>query len=309
MKRILFIIAIVFLLVAASLLGYGFLIEPNRLVVNEYEIGLKDWDKNLDGFKVVMISDIHGGSSFIGEEKIKTVVQKANEQNADLIVLLGDYVTQNSFDRTKIKMPMDRIADSLQGLKAKYGVYAVLGNHDAWYDNYDNDDNDDNGVIKREIERAGYPVLDDKVTLIQTGKGAFWLAGFKDILPFGSRRAYSDYAKNVLKGIDTSGDAPGKKIIALTHNPDAAMMITDNREGQYKVSDDIVLLLTGHTHGGQVRFPYFGAPIVPSSFGYTQGHIVESGLDMFVTTGIGTSILPVRFGVPPEIAVLTIHSQ
>jgi predicted MPP superfamily phosphohydrolase len=300
MKRILFITAIVFLLAAASLLGYGFLIEPNRLVVNEYEIGLKDWDKNLDGFRIVMISDIHGGSNFIGEEKIKAVVQKANEQNADLIVLLGDYVTQNSFDRTRINMPIERIADSLKGLKAKYGVYAVLGNHDAWYDN---------GVIKSEIERAGYPVLDDKVALIQTDKGAFWLAGFKDIQPFGSRRAYSDYAKNVIKDADTHGDTHGKKIIALTHNPDAAMMITDNREGQYKVSDDIVLLLTGHTHGGQVRLPYFGAPIVPSSFGYTHGHIVESGLDMFVTTGIGTSILPVRFGVPPEIAVLTIHSQ
>ncbi len=223
------------------------------------------------------------------------MVQKANDQNPDLIVLLGDYVAQNS-DRTKWKMPMDKIAEGLKGLQAKHGVYAILGNHDAWY-NAD--------LIKTELERDGYAVLDDKVALIKTDKGEFWLAGFEDILPYGKRRDYSNYAKNVLKGIDR----PGGKIIALTHNPDAAMFITDNREGQYKVSDDIVLLMAGHTHGGQVRFPGFGAPLVPSSFGYTRGHIVESGLDMFVTTGIGTSIMPVRFGVPPEIAVVTLRSE
>src|SRR5262249_15614634 len=144
-------------------------------------------DKDLDGLRVVMISDIHAGSNFIDEDKIKTIVQKANEQDPDLIVLLGDYVTQNSFDRTKIKMPMEKIADGLAGLKAKYGVFAVLGNHDAWYDN---------GHIRSEIERDGYTVLDDKVAEISTDRGIFWLAGFRDILPFSSRRAYSDYAKN-----------------------------------------------------------------------------------------------------------------
>jgi predicted MPP superfamily phosphohydrolase len=148
-------------------------------------------------------------------------------------------------------------------------------------------------------------MLDDKVQLIKTDKGEFWLAGLKDILPFSSRKEYSNYAKSVLNSIDGSD----KRIIALTHNPDAAMMITDNPEGKYKISDNIAVLLAGHTHGGQVRFPYYGAPMVPSSFGYTRGYMVESGLDMFITTGIGTSILPVRFGVPPEIAVVTLRSE
>jgi uncharacterized protein len=295
MKKILLAIFIFLLLAVAGLLAYAFFVEPNRLVVNEYEVRLKNWDKNLDGFRIVAISDIHGGANFIDEQKIRSVVQKANEQDPDLIVLLGDYVAQNN-NRTAVKMPPDKIAESLKGLEARYGVYAVLGNHDVWY-NAD--------AVKTELERDGYPVLDDKVALIRTGKGEFWLAGFEDILPYRSRRDYSDQAKNVLKGIDV----PNPKIIVLTHNPDAAMMITDNREGRYKVSDNIVLLMAGHTHGGQVQLPFFGAPMVPSSFGYTGGHIVESGLDMFVTTGIGTSILPLRFGVPPEIAVVTVRGE
>ncbi|HEX6279978.1 MAG TPA: hypothetical protein VFZ49_08175, partial [Pyrinomonadaceae bacterium] len=81
--------------------------------------------------------------------------------------------------------------------------------------------------------------------------------------------------------------------------------------GAHYISKDLKLMIAGHTHGGQIWLPILGAPIVPSSYGqkYVAGHIRENGLDMFVTTGIGTSILPFRFMVPPEIAVLTIRSE
>lgn len=292
--KIVFRIVLGLLLIGIGLLTYAFLIEPNRLVVKEAEIRLKDWDKGLDDFRIVMISDIHGGSNFIDEQKIRTVVQKANEQDADMIVLLGDYVAQSYQDKSKLKMPVDKIADSLKGLQAKYGVYAVLGNNDYWYNNDE---------IGRALEAAGYKILDDKVTLIKTDKGEFWLAGLKDLITFKSWKEYSDYAKDVLK----QRDVIGPKVVALTHNPDAIVMITD----KLMISDDFILMLAGHTHGGQVRFPYFGSPIVPSSFGqnYVQGELSEKGVKMFVTTGIGTSIIPVRFGVPPEIVVLTIRSE
>ncbi|HEY2866027.1 MAG TPA: hypothetical protein VGJ02_02950, partial [Pyrinomonadaceae bacterium] len=96
-------------------------------------------------------------------------------------------------------------------------------------------------------------------------------------------------------------------IIALEHSPDVLPIIT----GDYSISPDLKLMLAAHTHGGQVWLPLIGSPIVPSSYGqkYARGHVRDNGVDMFVTTGVGTSILPFRFMVPPEIAVLTLQSD
>jgi predicted MPP superfamily phosphohydrolase len=274
-------------------LVYAFFIEPNRFVVKEAEIKVKDWDKTFDGFRIVLISDIHGGSSFINEEKIRMVVQKANEQNADLIVLLGDYISQRWENRADLKMPMATVAENLKGLQAKYGVYAILGNHDYWYSNE---------IVKRELQRVGYTVLDDEVANIEKDGKIFRLLGLKDIIETDSWRHYSNDAKEALKNSDAQG-----KIVVLTHNPDAIIMLS----GEQSISNDFALMFSGHTHGGQVYFPFIGAPIVPSSFGqrYAQGEATENGVKMFITTGIGTSILPVRFGIPPEIVVLTVRSE
>lgn len=296
MKKVFKYTGVLFLVVALAvvcLLAYAFFIEPDRLVIKQAEIKVKDWDKTFDGFRIVLISDIHGGSSFINEEKIRTVVQKANEQDPDLIVLLGDYVSQRWENHANLKMPMETVADNLKGLQAKYGVYAILGNHDYWYDN---------GAVKRELERVGYKVLYDEAAGIEKDGKQFRLLGLKDIIETGSWKRYSDDAKNALAASDAKG-----KIVVLTHNPDAIIMLS----GEQLISNDFALMLSGHTHGGQVYLPFIGAPIVPSSFGqrYAQGEITENGIKMFVTTGIGTSILPVRFNIPPEIVVLTLRSE
>jgi predicted MPP superfamily phosphohydrolase len=292
MKKLLIIFCLL-LLIVGGLLAYAFFIEPNRLVVKEAEIKIKGWDKTFDGFRIVMISDIHAGSSFIDEEKIRTIVKKANEQNPDLIVLLGDYVSQSDSDRETLKLPIEKVAESLKGLQAKYGVYAILGNHDFWFSK---------GKVKSELERAGYKVLDNEVAKIEKDGQSFRLLGLKDIIEIDSWKRYSDDAKKALQASDAQG-----KIIVLTHNPDAIVMLT----GAQMISDDLVLLLCGHTHGGQVWLPFIGAPIVPSSFGqkYAQGEVSENGVPMYVTSGIGTSIMPIRFGVPPEIVVLTVKSE
>lgn len=292
MKKLLLIFCFL-LLIAGGLLAYAFFIEPNRLVVKEAEVRVKDWDKTFDGFRIVLISDIHGGSNFIHEEKIRAVVQKANEQNADLIVLLGDYISQRWENRADLKMPMETVADNLKGLQAKYGVYAILGNHDYWYNN---------DVVRRELQRVGYTVLYDQMVKIEKDGKSFRLLGLKDIIETASWKRYSNDAKNALNNSDADG-----KIVALTHNPDAIIMLS----GEQSISKDFALMLSGHTHGGQVYLPFIGAPIVPSSFGqrYAQGEVTENGVKMFITTGIGTSILPVRFNIPPEIVVLTVRSE
>lgn len=276
------------------LAGWAFIIEPSRLVANDYELKVRKWSPKLKGFKIVAISDIHGGSNFMNEAKIRRVVELANAQNPDVIVLLGDYVSQQHFDRKKLKMPMETIADNLKGLQAKYGVYAVLGNHDGWYDIR---------KVRAGLEKAGYRVLENEAVSIEKDGEKLRIVGLPDAL---QGTVPENKVKNAKEALANLGSEEGK-VIVLTHNPDDIV----NNMGENLPSPDTVLFLAGHTHGGQVWFPYFGSLIVPSTYGqkYAAGLVRETDVDLFVTTGVGTSILPVRFMVPPEIAVLTINSD
>jgi predicted MPP superfamily phosphohydrolase len=285
-----------FAVVGLLLLVYSYFIEPHRLVINEQEIRIKTWKTAFDGLKIVAISDIHGGSNGVDQNKLREVVAAANSQNADLIVLLGDYVSQvGGRDKTgqrALRMNVDEIASGLAGLKSRYGVFAVLGNHDGWHDT---------ASIAAAFSGQGYKVLDGEVAEVEANGSRLRILGLKDHLAIDSWRSFADDARKLLAPTEGKGD-----VIVLEHSPDVAPIITSER----LISKDLKLMISGHTHGGQIWLPVFGRPIVPSSYGqkYAAGHINDNGLDIFVTTGIGTSILPFRFMVPPEIAVLTIRS-
>ena len=265
-----------FLLFILACLGWGFFIEPNRLVVQQATIQIDNWPKELSGLRIVMIGDIHTGGPFIDDNKLRKIVELTNQQHPDLIVLLGDYMSPNSWHSHRVEPEVT--AAAMKNLRAPLGVYTVLGNHDWWYNG---------GKVRRAFEDNGIPVLDDEVAEIKWRDKSFWLAGLADL--WTRPQHISETVAKV---------PPGATVIALTHNPD----IFPN------LPRSVPLLLAAHTHGGQVNLPLIGTPIVPSRFGpkYTRGHVFENDHHMYVTSGIGTSIMPIRFRVTPEIVILTI---
>jgi uncharacterized protein len=268
---------LVLLVLVIGCLVWGVLIEPNRLIVREQTIQIANWPKELSGLRIAVIGDVHTGSPFIDEQKLKRIVELTNQQNPDLIVLLGDYMSPNSWHSHRVEPEVT--AAGLRDLKAPLGVYTVLGNHDWWYDGE---------KCRRAFEQKGIRVLEEEVAEVKWREKSFWVAGLADLM---TRRQHID---------ETIAQAPvGSTIIALAHNPDIFP----------RLPQTVPLLLAAHTHGGQVNFPIIGSLIVPSRFGrkYSAGHVYENGHDLFVTTGIGTSILPVRFRVPPEIVILKIE--
>lgn len=274
-KRIRVALAAILLLLG-GLAFWAFLIEPGRLVLHEEAIQIENWPKELSGLRVAVLSDIHVGGPFIDDWKLRLIVERTNQLQPDLIVLLGDYMSGNSWHSHRVEPEV--FAPALKDFRAPLGVYSVLGNHDWWYDGK---------KIRLALEQHGITVLENEVAEVKWRDGSFWLAGLADLWT----RPQS--VKETIARVST-----GKAVIALTHNPDIFP----------RIPATVSLLLAGHTHGGQVNFPLIGRPIAPSDFGerYVAGHVFENGHHLFVTTGIGTSILPVRFRVTPEIVLLTI---
>lgn len=280
-------------LIGTLCLAYSYFIEPQRLVVNRQLVKVKRWDKTFDGLKIALISDIHAGSNGVTEEKIRRVVETANAQNPDITVLLGDYVSQQSGNRQELKMPLEIIADNLRGLRAKYGVFAVLGNHDGEYGDR---------RIYDALTNIGIEVLEHEYTYIEKDGKKLKIVGLEDQLKI---RSWGDYQKKVRELLMSSEKT--ESVLFLEHAPDMfVVLLTDPF-----LKENLNLLLAGHSHGGQVWLPVIGSPVVPSSYGqkYAYGHIREEDADMFVTTGIGESILPIRFLVPPEVAVIEVYGE
>jgi len=262
---------------AAGLAAWAFIIEPASLFNEDHEIVLDRWPLACDGLRVAILADLHVGSPWNGLEKLDRIIETTRRAEPDLILLAGDYVIHGVVggDFT----PPEEIAARLGTLTAPMGVHAVLGNHDWWLDAE---------RVRSALENAGIPVLDDASARIEMGECSFWLAGLGDLW-----EGDPDIEATL------AAIPPSETVLAFTHNPDIFPAIPPR----------VSLTVAGHTHGGQVNLPVIGRPIVPSQFGerYAIGHVIEQGRHLFVSSGLGTSILPVRFRVPPEVSVLELR--
>jgi predicted MPP superfamily phosphohydrolase len=274
--RILGIVFLVLLVAAGALALDAFWLEPSSLRTAEHTLHI-DGAKtaNIDGLRIAVIADLHAGAPFIDRAKIDEVVRQTMAAHPDLILLAGDYTIDGVLGGHY--MPIEKVAEALKPLHAPLGVYAVPGNHDNW-----------RGVVRVAIafQKAGIPLLVNHGALIARNHKPLWIAGIDDFYT-----GPSD-VNAALRG------APVHKALCLTHSPDVFPLLPAT----------CLLTIAAHTHGGQVKLPFIGRPIVPSHYGqrYAAGLVWQAARYLYVCTGIGTSMLPVRFGVPPEVTVLDI---
>lgn len=245
-------------------------VETSAIEINRLAIELRNLPASFAGLRVVQLSDVHH-SSYMSAQRIAEVVDAVNALDGDVIVLTGDYVSYSPYY-------IAGAAETLGQLRAPLGVFAVLGNHDHW-NNADE--------VARALEREGISVLRNTHTRVDLGGESVIFAGIDDLTV---RAADLDRA---LRG--TGSDSVR---ILLSHNPGII------RQAALRAVD---LVLSGHTHGGQVRVPLIGAPTV---YNYPKelvsGHARMGGTQIYVNRGLGTVIVPVRVGSCPEITVFTL---
>jgi predicted MPP superfamily phosphohydrolase len=264
----------------AATSAYSFAIEPRWIQSTHRVFRLNGLHKRLYGLRVVQLTDLHHGPN-LSLNYIREIVRRSNALDPDLVLLTGDYVHRSS-------IYIRPVISELAGLRTKIGVVGVLGNHDWWQDG---------PMSKREFSRVGIPLIDNTrlfVTpdrkLTPAAQEGLCLAGVGDYM--------TDVQRYELALGAVEAEMPR---LLLSHNPDVA------EDGDFVASRlRVDLMLCGHTHGGQIWVPGFGTPVVPSRHGqkYAQGLVQGPVCPVFVSRGLGTTILPMRFCVPPEIAVI-----
>jgi predicted MPP superfamily phosphohydrolase len=280
----------------ASTAAYGFGVEPLlRLRVTRYHVSPPRWPAGLE-LKIAAIADLHACDPWMSLDHISAIVARTNALDADIVVLLGDYVAGHRHVRRKI--PAEEWAAALAGLRAPLGVHAILGNHDYWDDRTVQRNGQGSTMARRALEAAGIPVYENDAVRLTKNSQSFWLAGLGDQLAYLPARHFRPVHR---VGVDDLGATlakvtDGAPVILLAHEPDVAG----------RVPRRVALQLSGHTHGGQIRLLGW-SPVVPSRYGnrLAYGH-AKFNCDVIVSGGLGCSIMPFRFGVPPEIVLVTL---
>lgn len=271
---------------------YALAIEPGfRLNTTVYKFTPPRWTLGLK-LRIVMLADPHCVEPHMPLSRWKRIIAAANALEPDIHLLMGDYVAGHFFRTGTVKVA--DIAEAASALEAPLGTFGICGNHDWWDDLTAQRLQQGPTITESAFVAAGIPMLENTVQRLVKNDQPFWLTGTSSLVAVKTARKGRFDSRADLKGTlaQVTDDAP---IIHLAHEPDLFV----------KMPDRVSLTLSGHTHGGQIRL--FGySPVTPSSYGnrFAYGHVIEDGRHLVVSGGLGCSILPVRFGVPPEIVVL-----
>ena len=260
------------LVAVSATAAYARLIEPYNYFISETDILIRDLPTAFQGFRITQLTDIHH-SRILGLEEVHRVVNLAQQTKPDMFVLTGDY-------STSYRRYIEPCAEALGALSAPEGVWAVLGNHDHYTDPE---------LTTRALQRHHISVLNNAHTTLQRSADAIQLSGV------------DDWSWNAA---DWSRAFSGLKLttptILLSHQPTVLDLEQTN---------NVSLILSGHTHGGQLSFPFLGAParFTTGDLKYARGLFRRGDTQLYVSTGTGVIGLPLRFGVLPEIAVLRLR--
>ena len=274
--------------------GYAVAVEPGYMLeVTRYRIQPRAWPADLT-LKVAIVADIHACEPFMPASRVRRIAELTNSMNPDITVLLGDFNGGHRFATGPVT-PQEW-GEALSVLKAPLGVHSILGNHDWWHGPLPTMRGDGAQSVRRALKQMDSTVLENQaVRIVKDGK-PFWLAGLGDQLAHlvgrHKFRGEDDLSATLAHVTD---DAP---VILLAHEPYVF----------HRVPDRVAVTLCGHTHGGQVNFPFVGPVIGNERFGrdLVYGHSVHGDRHIVVSAGLGTSIVPVRFMRPPEIVEVVI---
>jgi uncharacterized protein len=262
------------LLLFLIMLGLYTIIEPYWLQDKLYVIVSQDIPEKFHNTKIVFLSDIHHGPYF-SISRVKNLVDRVNAEKPDIVLLGGDYVYRGP----KYITPC---FEELKRLKAPLGIYGVLGNHDHW---------EDPDLTKKRMAESGIILADNK---------GFWVAKGAEKIKIGGVGDYYEDAQDIGPTIDDA--KKNDFVILLSHNPDYAESIGPDR---------IDLIVSGHTHGGQVTLFGLWAPLLPSNHGqkYRTGLIDCGKYKLIVSNGIGTIKPPIRFFARPQIVTVILKRK
>ena len=250
-----------------ALLGWGYANIVADPVVRRTAVAMADWPAGASPIRVALIGDIHVQGPDMPPARLARLVAQVNAARPDLVLLAGDFVGDRQL-ATRTYSDAETVAP-LAGLRARLGVFAVLGNHDHWRDGKG---------IARALKAAGIALLDNRALRA----GPVTLAGIGD--------AHTGNAD--IRAVDMAAAALPGPLLAFTHSPDVVPALPAR----------FATVLAGHTHCGQIVLPLVGAVASASAYGerYRCGVIREGGRTVVVTSGWGASVLPLRFGARPD---------